>query len=39
MEARELGRLINVAVVHAVRVNAGGDRDALSVDVITTWLA
>ena len=43
-KVRELGRIVNVAVVIAVGVNAEGHREVLGVDVITTedgagWLA
>jgi putative transposase len=43
-KVREGGRIINVAVVIAVGVNADGHREILGLDVITTedgagWLA
>lgn len=36
MKVREGGRIVNVAVVHAVGVNADGHRETLGIDVITT---
>lgn len=36
MKVREGGRIVNVAVVHAVGVNAEGYRETLGIDVITT---
>lgn len=36
MKVREGGRIVNVAVVHAVGVNADGYRETLGIDVITT---
>jgi putative transposase len=35
-KVREGGRIVNVAVVHAVGVNAEGRRETLGIDVITT---
>jgi putative transposase len=35
-KVREGGRIVNVAVVHAVGVNAEGKRETLGMDVITT---
>jgi putative transposase len=35
-KVRERGRIVNVAVVHAVGVNADGHRETLGMDVITT---
>jgi putative transposase len=35
-KVREGGRIVNVAVVHAVGVNADGHRETLGIDVITT---
>jgi putative transposase len=35
-KVREGGRIVNVAVVHAVGVNAEGHRETLGIDVITT---
>jgi hypothetical protein len=34
-KVREAGRIVNVAVVVAVGVNATGDREVLGIDVIT----
>lgn len=44
IKSREQGRIVNVALVQAIGVNAGGYREILGVDVITTedgagWLA
>jgi len=44
IKSREEGRIVNVAVVQAIGVNAEGHREILGVDVITTedgagWLA
>lgn len=36
IKTREGGRIVNVAVVHAVGVNADGHRETLGIDVITT---